>query len=100
MNGTAHKVWRKRRPTRRERKDETWCAHNLKHLRLALKYARKALREIRHGDALDGGCGYWGDVNDGFGYRETCMTGGVCDFRGGRCPLKKAMELVDLLKEK
>ena len=77
MNGRAwHRWFKKTRPS----KDVIWDAKAelrwIKPVDRALKFAKKALREMKKADPNQDGCGLWYDVNDSFGYREMCSADG------------------------
>ena len=104
MNGKKWKIWRK--SARRENSPYTKEDYDeiksdlrwMKPVDMAVKFARKVLKEMKKGDP-DSTCGLWYDVNDGGGYRELCRAGGRCPERckSGDCPYELANKLIDSL---
>ena len=79
MNGRAWKKWYKKpRPSKDDVRDAKAELRWMKPVDRALKFAKKALKEMKKADPDQDGCGLWYDVNDGGGYRELCRAGGRC----------------------
>ena len=79
MNGMAWKRWYKKTSPSKDyircvKADLRW----MKPVGRALKFAKKALKEMKKADPDQDGCGLWYDINDGLGYREMCRAGGCC----------------------
>ena len=90
MNGRAWKKWYKTKP--KPCKDDIRAVKSqlewMKPVDRALKFAKKALREIKKADP-DSECGLWYDVNDSLGYRELCRAGGYCNGdQDSGCPYR------------
>lgn len=79
MNGMAwHRWFKKTSPSKDDIRDAKSELRWMKPIDRALKFAKKALREMKKADPDQDGCGFWYDVNDGLGYREMCNAGGRC----------------------
>ena len=63
-----------------------------------LKFAKKAIKEMKKADPDQDGCGFWYDEHDGYGYREMCRAGGRCygDQDSG-CPYRNLKILIKSL---
>lgn len=100
MNGKAWKKWyKKTRPSKDDIRDVKAEIRWKKPVYSALKFAKKAVREMKKADP-DSECGLWYDVHDGFGYRELCRVGGHCEARcnSRKCPHALAMALIRALE--
>lgn len=100
MNGRAWKKWYKTkpRPSKDDIRDAKAELRWMKPVDRALKFAKKALREMKKADPDQDGCGLWYDVNDGLGYREMCRAGGrCCGDQDPGCPYKHAKMFIKLL---
>ncbi len=88
MNGKYWKMWHKTKPKpcKDDIRDAKAELRWMKPVDRALKFAKKALKEMKKADP-DSECGLWYDVNDGFGYREMCRAGGRC-YRDSSCPYR------------
>jgi hypothetical protein len=97
MNGRAWKKWYKTKPKpcKDDIRDAKAELRWMKPVDRALKFAKKALKEMKKADP-DSECGLWYDVSDGFGYREMCRAGGRCEARckGRECPYALATALI------
>ena len=67
-----------------------------KPVRRALKFAKKAMKEMRKANP-DSGCGLWYDEHDGYGYREMCRAGGRCYGEDSGCPYRNLKILIKSL---
>ena len=65
-----------------------------KNLRLALKFAKKALRHIKKDAECD--CGFWSEHYCGH-WHENCLALGRCTDNPAKCPLELAKSLVSIL---
>ena len=94
MMGRAwKKSFKKTRPSKDDVRDVKAELHWMKPVDRALKFAKKALKEMKTGDP-DSGCGLWYDVSDGFGYREMCRAGGRCYGEDSGCPYRNLKILI------
>ena len=101
MNGRwFKKLKKKHKLTKQDVADILHDERTHKHVDRALKFARKAYREIQHDDESGGGCGLWYDVNDGLGYREMCMAGGRCTENQDKCPFYLVKKLISSLERR
>ena len=89
MNGRAWKKWfKKTRPSKDDIRDAKAELPRMKPVDRALKFAKKARREMKNAEPNQDGCGLWYDVNDGLGYREMCRAGGRCYGEYSGCPYR------------
>jgi len=100
VNGTWVKKMRKKYgPYKHGELKEVQTELNfVKPVRLALKHAKKVLKEMRKGDP-NSECGLWYDINDGCGYKECCRAGGGCYWNGKMCPFLWAKGLIAALTQ-